>query len=158
MSHSYISCLVHVIFTTAERQPLIRRETQARLHAYIGGIADQNELVALAVGGIADHVHVLLSLSRTIAVAKAAQLLKGGSSKWLNDTDPKSRSFAWQEGYAAFSVSISQRDKVVAYILRQPEHDKRMSFTEEFSKLLRAHGLAEEQLNRPLGTTISIAS
>ena len=107
-------------------------------------------MAALAVGGVADHVHVLLSLSRTVAVAKAIQLLKAGSSKWLKQSCQGLRAFARQEGYAAFSVSISQRDKVVEYILHQAEHHKRMTFAEEFSKLLRAHEITEE-LSHPLG-------
>jgi putative transposase len=151
MSHSYICCLIHVIFSTANRRPLIHDHVQPLLHAYWGGIARKNEMAALAVGGIADHVHVLLSLSRTVAVAKAIQLLKAGSSKWLNDSTQGLKDFAWQEGYAAFSVSLSQRDRVADYILHQPEHHKRMSFAEEFSKLLRTHGITEE-LSRPSGT------
>jgi putative transposase len=149
MSHSYICCLIHVVFSTANRQPLIHKETQHHLHAYIGGIARKNGMAALAAGGVADHVHVLLSLSRTIAVAKAVQLLKAGSSKWLKESCQALESFAWQEGYAAFSTSSSQRDKVVDYILHQAEHHKRMSFAEELSKLLRAHGIVED-LSRPL--------
>ena len=150
MPHSYICCLIHVVFSTANRQPLIREDVQHRLHAYIGGVARKNGMAALAVGGVADHVHVLLSLSRTIAVAKAVQLLKAGSSKWLKESCEALRGFAWQEGYAAFSTSISQRDKVVDYILHQAKHHKRMNFAEELSKLLRAHGIAED-LSRPLG-------
>ena len=150
MSHSYICCLIHVIFSTAERRPLLHENVQQRLHAYIGGIARKNGMAALAVGGVADHVHVLLSLSRTVATAKAVQLLKAGSSKWLKEACEGLRGFAWQEGYAAFSMSISQHNKVVDYILHQPEHHKRMSFAVEFSKLLRAHGITEE-LSRPFG-------
>lgn len=119
MSHSYICCLVHVVFSTDKRRPLIRAEIRDRLHAYIGGIARENGMAALAIGGVADHVHVLLSVPRTISVAKAVQLLKGGSSKWLNESVPESKGFAWQEGYAAFSVGISQREKTVAYIQGQ---------------------------------------
>ena len=151
MSHSYICCLVHVVFSTAEHQPLIRPNIQNRLHPYIGGIARENGMAALAVGGVADHIHVLLSLSRVTAVAKAVQLLKAGSSKWVKERYAEAKGFSWQEGYGAFSVSISQREKVVHYILRQDVHHKRMSFAEEFSKLLRAHGLSEEELSRPSG-------
>jgi len=158
MSHSYICCLVHVVFSTAGRKPLIRPELQERLHPYLGGIARENKMAALAVGGIADHVHVLLSLSRTIAVAMAVQLLKSGSSKWLNDVRSTQGRFAWQEGYAAFSVSLSQRDRVVDYIVHQAEHHKKMSFAEELSKLLRAHGICEEELSRPCGTWVLVAS
>ena len=150
MSHSYICCLIHVVFSTADRRPLIREDVQERLHAYIGGIARKNEMAARAVGGVANHVHVLLSLSRTVAVAKSVQLLKAGSSKWLKECCHELMGFAWQEGYAGFSVSISQRDRVVHYILHQAEHHKRMSFAEEFSRLLGAHGITDE-LSRPFG-------
>jgi putative transposase len=83
---------------------------------------------ALAIGGAADHVHVLLSLSATLSVAKAMQLLKGNSSKWIRETFPKMRSFAWQEGYGAFSVGISGVDATVAYIGNQMEHHRERSF------------------------------
>ena len=157
MSHSYICCLIHVVFSTAERRPLLHEHVQQRLHAYIGGIARENGMAALAVGGVADHVHALLSLSRTITAAKAVQLLKAGSSKWLKESCEGLRGFAWQEGYAAFSVSLSQRNKVADYILHQPEHHKRMSFAEEFSRLLRAHGITEE-LSRPFGHSAAARS
>src|SRR5258708_38061150 len=88
-------------FSTAERQPLIPGQAQKRLHAYIGCIARDNGMAALVVGGVADHIHVLLSLSRTVAVAKAVQLLKAGSSKWVKDAYPELKVFAWQEGCAA---------------------------------------------------------
>jgi REP element-mobilizing transposase RayT len=78
MSHSHLCCLLHVVFSTAERRPLIREEMRDRLHAYLGGIARENAMVALAAGGVADHVHLLLSLPRTISVAKAVQLLRRG--------------------------------------------------------------------------------
>lgn len=81
MSHSYACCLVHVVFATAERRPMIRDGMQARLHAYLGGIARENGIGALAVGGVADHVHLLLSLPKTVSIAKTVQLLKAGSSK-----------------------------------------------------------------------------
>ena len=84
MSHSHVCCLVHVVFSTAERRPEIPEEMQERLHAYLGGIARENEISTLAVGGAVDHVHLLLSLPRTVSVAKAVQLLKSGSSKWIH--------------------------------------------------------------------------
>jgi REP element-mobilizing transposase RayT len=73
-------------------------------------------MVALVVNGVTDHVHALIALPSTMAIAKAVQLLKGGSSKWSHDTFPEHRTFAWQEGYGAFSVSVSQLDKTIAYI------------------------------------------
>ena len=96
---------------------------------------------ALAIGGAADHVHILISLPATLSVAKAIQLLKGNSSKWIRETFPKMRSFAWQEGYGAFSVGISGVDATVTYIREQSEHHRRRTFREEFATMLRRHGL-----------------
>jgi putative transposase len=143
MSHSYTCCLVHVVFATAERRPTIREDTRERLHGYMGGIARENGIPALAIGGAADHVHLLLSLPRTISVAKAVQLVKSGSSKWLHENFPKLKSFAWQEGYGAFSIGVSQRAATVKYIEAQAEHHKRISSQEEFKKFLAAHGVEE---------------
>ena len=144
MSHSHTCCLVHVVFATAERRPMIREDVRELLYRYIGGIARENGIPALAVGGAADHIHLLLSLPRTVSVAKAVQLVKSGSSKWLHESFPKLKSFAWQEGYGAFSIGISQREATVKYIEGQAEHHKRISFEEEFKKFLAAHGIEEQ--------------
>jgi putative transposase len=141
MPHSHICCLVHVVFGTAERRHTIRGDMQERLHGYMGGIARQNGIAVLAIGGTVDHVHLLFSLPRTISVAKAVQLVKGGSSKWLHETEPGFRNFAWQEGYGAFSIGVSQREKTIKYIEAQSEHHKAMSFGDEMTKFLRAHGV-----------------
>jgi REP-associated tyrosine transposase len=143
MSHSHICCLVHIVFSTSERRPLIRDEIRERLHSYIGGIARENGMAALAVGGVADHVHALLSLSRTASVSKAVQLLKAGSSKWVNETFPEFGRFSWQEGFGAFSIGVSQREQTVAYIQGQEKHHKRVCYAEEFKKFLAAHGMEE---------------
>ncbi len=137
MSHSHVCCLVHVVFSTAERRPFIRDEIRGRLHGYLSGIARENEIQVLAAGGTADHVHLLISLPRTISIAKAVQLLKSGSSKWIHETFPGS--FAWQEGYGAFSVGVSQRAATVRYILSQIEHHQRISFEDELKKFLSIH-------------------
>src|SRR5437763_16963652 len=149
MAHSYICCLLHVVFATTDRRPCISVEMRDRLHAYLGGIARENGMSALAVGGVSDHVHVLLSLARTTSPAKAVQLLKAGSSKWVNEHFPAKERFSWQEGYGAFSVGASQRGKTISYIRRQEEHHQRISFADEFKKLLAAYGIQEEPFNRP---------
>ena len=141
MSHSYVSNLMHCVFSTKQRVPLIDSELELRLWPYIGGIARENRMRALAVGGTADHLHTLLSLPSTMAIAKAVQLIKGGSSKWIHDTFPSLRKFGWQEGYGAFSVSSSQMDKTIAYIDNQKEHHRKKSFQEEFIQLLEKHGI-----------------
>jgi REP element-mobilizing transposase RayT len=97
---------------------------------------------ALAVGGAADHVHVLLSLPATISVAKAMQLLKGNSSKWIHETFRELRSFAWQGGYGAFSIGVSGIEETRAYIRNQVEHHRTRTFREEVVMFLQRHGLA----------------
>jgi REP-associated tyrosine transposase len=106
MSHRYESLLVHCVFSTKNRERIIPAPMKQKLWAYIGGIARTNDFKALAVGGMLDHVHALLSLPATLAVAKAVQLIKGGSSKWLNDHLAR-RFFAWQDSYGVFSIGIS---------------------------------------------------
>jgi REP element-mobilizing transposase RayT len=136
---SYISSYFHCVFSTKERRPLITPELRERLWPFLGGIARQNQMKAIEVGGVEDHVHLLLSLPATMPVAKAMQLIKGGSSKWIHETFPAQREFAWQEEYGAFSVSVSQLDKTIAYIKGQPEHHRKMTFQEEFLALLKKH-------------------
>lgn len=106
MAHSHTSCLYHCIFSTKNRKPFINDELQPRLWEYFGGIAKQNKMTALIVGGAEDHAHVLLKIPSTMSIAKAVQLINGGSSKWIHDTIPKLRSFEWQEGYGAFSIGV----------------------------------------------------
>ena len=108
-----------------------------RLWPYLGGIAKQNQMKMLAIGGASDRVYVLLSLPATLSVAKAMQILKGNSSKWLRETFPKMHSFAWQEGYAAFSVGVSGADATVAYIRNQAEHHRTRSFARSTRSCLR---------------------
>ena len=141
MPHSYVSNLMHCVFSTKERFPIIEAELESRLWAYLGGIARENKMRALAIGGTVDHVHTLLSLPATMDVAKAVQLIKGGSSKWVHDNFREHRKFAWQDGYGAFSVSASQLDRTIAYINGQKEHHRKRTFEDEFIELLDKHGV-----------------
>jgi REP element-mobilizing transposase RayT len=145
MSHAYVSNLMHCTFSTKGRQPFIDPELESRLWPYLGGIARENKMKALAIGGTTDHLHALLSLPGMMSFAKAVQLIKGGSSKWVNDTVPRARKFEWQEGYGAFSVSVSQVAKTVAYINNQKEHHRKKTFQEEFLELLKKHGIEYDQ-------------
>src|SRR5207245_8905631 len=107
-ANTYTSLHYHVIFSTKSRQPFLIEEVHDRIFAYLGGIARENGMNALEVGGVADHVHLLLSIPPSLAVSKAVQLIKGGSSHWLKVTFPNMIDFAWQDGYASFMVSHSQ--------------------------------------------------
>src|SRR6266481_2403927 len=141
MSHSYVSNLMHCTFSTKDRYPFINARLESRLWPYLGGIARENRMKALAIGGTTDHVHALLSLPGMMSFAKAVQLMKGGSSKWVHDRFPTFKKFEWQEGYGAFSVSASQVQKTIAYINNQQEHHRKKSFQEEFLELLKRHGM-----------------
>ena len=142
---SYISSYFHCVFSTKERRPLITPALRERLWPFLGGIARQNKMKAIEIGGVEDHVHILLSLPATMAISKAMQLIKGGSSKWVHETFPEHRAFAWQEKYGAFSVSVSQLDKTIEYIKGQEEHHRKMTFQEEFLALLKKHRIEYDE-------------
>ncbi len=139
MSHTYVSDLVHCVFSTKERRKLITANSQESLSSFIGGIAKKNGFKALIVGGTDDHVHILLSLPATMPLAKALQLLKGVSSRWMNDTHTKG--FSWREGYGAFTLGVSQKARTIDYIKRQDEHHRTRSFEEEFIAFLKKHAI-----------------
>ncbi len=145
MAHSYISCLMHCVFSTRQRQKFISQDLQQRLWPFMGGIARENNMKALAIGGIEDHVHLLLSLPATTPVAKAIQIIKGSSSKWVHENFPKRRDFAWQEGYGAFSVAVSQIEATIRYIQMQKEHHQKRTFEEEFLSFLKRHGIEYDE-------------
>jgi REP element-mobilizing transposase RayT len=128
---------MHVVFSTRERQTWITSDIQDRLWPYLGGIARENKMKALKVGGIEDHVHILLSLPSTLDIAKAVQLLKGNSSKWIHETFPKLVTFGWQEGYGAFSIGVSGIDDTIKYIENQAEHHRKQSFKDELKAFLK---------------------
>src|ERR1035441_7167834 len=117
MSHTYVCELVHCVFSTKNCRPLIRPECQMDLWSFLGGIARKNGFKALMVGGTENHVHILLSLPATLPLAKAMQLVKGASSHWMNEKFKTE--FAWQEGYGAFTVGVSQKSDTIAYIQSQ---------------------------------------
>jgi len=141
MAHSYTSSLFHCVFSTKGRRRLITPALQSRLWPFMGGIARENGMKAVAIGGVEDHVHLLLSLPSTLAIAKAIQLVKGGSSKWAHDTFPEHRRFGWQEGYGAFSIGVSQTDRTIAYISSQADHHRKRTFQEEMLAILKKHGI-----------------
>ena len=144
-SMSYVSAYYHCVFGTKERRPLISASLQERLWPYLGGIARENEMKALEIGGMPDHVHMLLSLPSTLPVAKAMQLIKGGSSKWVHESFQEHRLFGWQVKYGAFSVSVSQLDRTIQYIRSQAQHHRKMTFQEEFVALLKKHGIVYDE-------------
>src|ERR1700730_14402686 len=141
MSHTFSSLRIHVIFSTKERKQILREELQPKLWAYMAGIARNHKFEALKIGGTKGHCYALILLPPPIPLSKAGQTIKGCYSKWLHETGAAGAGFAWQEGYAAFSVSASQTDCVIEYIRNQAEHHKKKNYEEEFLELLNGMAL-----------------
>jgi REP element-mobilizing transposase RayT len=138
MAHTYTQNLIHLVFSTKERQPSIHERVQSELWKYIVGIGANHKIPIVTVGGMRDHIHVLFDLPKTIALAKAVQTLKANSSRWMREHD---RRFSWQVAYGAFGVSESGRNSVIEYIENQAEHHKKRSFEEEYLALLKKHNI-----------------
>lgn len=145
MMSSFVSNLIHFIWATKNRRPIIREEWRERLHAYLGGILEAKKCKLIAAGGIENHVHVLASLPATITLAEVAGAMKANSSRWIHETFSNARDFEWQEGYGAFSVSKSSEPRVVSYIHSQVEHHSRQSFPDEIRQLLEKHGIPYDE-------------
>ncbi|MBM2841621.1 MAG: transposase IS200-family protein [Bacteroidetes bacterium] len=127
------------MFSTKNREPFIGHDIEDRIWSYIGGIARENGMTALCIRGFPDHIHILSTITKTMTVSQALQFLKGGSSKWIHETLPRTIPFAWQDGYAAFTVSESDIPRIIEYIKRQREHHRKRSFQEEYLEFLREH-------------------
>jgi REP element-mobilizing transposase RayT len=145
MAHTFTNLLVHVIFSTHERAPLIGDTIRDDLHAYLGGILRELRATPIVIGGTTDHVHLLTRLPADLAVADCLRILKANSSRWVKERWPERRSFGWQGGYGAFSVSESSQASVIRYVQQQPQHHLRVSFQDEFLALLRKHGVAFDE-------------
>lgn len=139
VANTYTALHYHIVFSTKSRRPWIHQEIEQRIWEYLGGIARENKLKALQIGGIEDHVHLVIGAGPTISVSKLVQLIKGGSSKWIHETFPNLAAFAWQDGYGAFTVSKSQLPTVIHYVAGQREHHKTSSFQDEYLNLLERH-------------------
>jgi REP element-mobilizing transposase RayT len=141
MANTYTSLHYHIVFSTKNRELWIERGIEQRVWAYLGGIAKQNKMTPLQIGGIEEHVHLLLGAPAVLAPAKIAQLIKGGSSAWIREALPGMKGFGWQDGYGAFTVSKSNLPSVTEYIQHQREHHRTRSFQEEYRALLKRHGI-----------------
>ena len=139
MSQSLSKIYLHIVFHVKNTSPTIEEEHWERLHSYIGGLVNITGCQVLCVGGVENHVHVLLMFSRTETVAHVVEEMKRNSSRWIKTISPIYENFAWQGGYGAFSVSQSQINNVKRYIERQKEHHRKRSFQEEYLEFLRLH-------------------
>ncbi len=138
MAHTYCCSLFHCVFSTKDRREAIAPEVQERLWAYMGAIARGHGMKTLGVGGMEDHVHLLLSLPSSLALATAIREIKSGSSRWMHETCG-APGFAWQEGYGAFSIGQAQVNATLAYIAGQKELHQKRDFQAEFITILEKH-------------------
>lgn len=143
MSQSLANILIHVIWSTKERRPLISDGLRAGLHGYLAGILKNLESPALIINSVADHVHVLCQLSKNLAACKLVEEIKKGSSKWMKENGIPE--FALQSGYGVFSVSQSNVDAVREYIQGQPEHHKKRDFKDEFREFCKKYNVALDE-------------
>ena len=139
MASSLVKVLVHVVFSTWRRTPFIDAALQSDLYPYMAAILRQKGATLIALGGMPDHVHILLRLKADQKLADIVRATKAVSSKWIHERPESIPAFAWQEGYAAFSVSVSQEAMVRSYILNQEAHHRRAKFEEELMELLKKH-------------------
>ena len=145
MANTYCSINIHYVFSTKWRAPLLTWELRDRLARYMNGILTKYGVKTVCIGGTSDHLHLLASLPATISVSKTAQVAKGSSSKWVHETFPDKRDFSWQEGYGAFSVSVSHVQEAVAYITSQAERHHKKTFQEEYIAFLRKHNVEYDE-------------
>ncbi len=143
MSHTACNLVLHLIFSTKDRQPLITAEIRADLFAYLGGIIREIRGTALIINGTADHVHMLIRIRPAQAAAEIARVVKANSSRWLHEK--YDLRFAWQTGYGAFSVSESNVPTVSRYIATQEEHHKKFTFQEEYVTFLKRNGISYDE-------------
>ena len=144
MSATHLSLHYHIVFSTKDRHPFIADEWRNRLHEYLGGLVRAAEGFPEAIGGTNDHVHLLAGLRATIALASFIQDIKQTSSHWIHETIGV-KNFAWQQGYGAFTVSVSNCDAVREYIANQTEHHRTKSFQEEYVSFLKKHGVKYDE-------------
>ncbi len=145
MPQSLARVLVHLVFSTKHRVPVLVPEIRIELHPYLATVLTNDGCFSLQIGGVEDHVHLLFALSRTRTIAEVVENVKTSSSKWLKTKSPALAEFHWQNGYGAFSVSRSLTDDVIDYIRRQEEHHKSRTFQDEFRRLLERHEIEYDE-------------
>jgi len=144
MPSTHLSLHYHIVFSTKDRHPFIEEKWRHLLHEYVGGLIRATDAIPEAVGGTADHVHLLAGLRATLTVANFVQDIKQTSSRWIHESVGV-KNFAWQSGYGAFTVSVSNCPAVKTYIAAQPEHHQTKSFKEEYVTFLQKHGVEYDE-------------
>jgi REP element-mobilizing transposase RayT len=145
MGSTLTNILIHVIFSTKKRELTIGFEIQEDLYRYINGIIKNEGCNLVVIGGVSDHVHMLIKIKPVCELSEMIKKIKGNSSRWINKEKQLNYNFSWQDGYGAFSVSESQVPVVVQYIKEQEKHHRKLSFKEEFIRILKLHGVEYDE-------------
>ena len=139
MGSTLTNLIYHVVFSTKARKPMIIQEIRDELYRYMGGIVKGEGGILFQIGGMPDHIHMVLKLKPVHRLSEIMQKVKGNSSKWINEQNRLVGRFGWQDGYGAFTVSESQVPVVVRYVQEQEKHHRSFSFKEEFIRILKRH-------------------
>ena len=145
MPQSLSNLLTHIVFSTKDRTPVLDATVRPALHAYLATVARNLDCECFRVGGVADHVHLAVRLSRTLTMAKLIEELKTSSSRWLKTQSPALAAFAWQRGYGAFSVGPSDLNALLHYIDTQEEHHRTRTFQDEYRAFLNKYGIEYDE-------------
>jgi REP element-mobilizing transposase RayT len=145
MSSTHTNLLYHIVFSTKKREPIITAPIRAELFKYMGGIIRGEGGKLLQIGGMPDHVHLVVRFKAEPSVATMVKIVKSKSSKWLNERPKRPGRFEWQRGYAAFTVSVSQLESVRVYVRNQEQHHRRKTFQDELRLLLEKHGVEYDE-------------
>jgi putative transposase len=145
MAQSLSNVLVHIVVSTKGHQPLITEHIGGELYAYVMSIFSSHNCPVVRIGGHNDHIHILCNLARTISISELMEQFKSSSSKWIKTKKPEIESFYWQNGYGVFSVSQSNAKTVAAYIERQADHHRKLSFKDEFRMFLKKHNVSFDE-------------
>ena len=145
MANTYTQIYLHVVFSVKGRQSLIQKDWKEELHKYICGIVNAKEQKVYAIGGVADHIHILVSIKPNIAFSDLVRDIKANSSKWINEKRFLKGKFQWQEGFGAFSYAQSQLNTVIAYINNQDQHHQKKTFKDEYIGLLQKFNVGYDE-------------
>jgi REP element-mobilizing transposase RayT len=141
MPQSLAQVIIHIVFSTKNRAPLITGAIEPELYSYLGGICNNQKCPVILINGVSDHIHILCGMSRTLTIADLLEEIKTHSSKWIKTKSPDLSKFSWQNGYGVFSVDWRNTDKVKAYISAQKEHHAKVTFQDEYRQILREYGV-----------------
>ena len=145
MGNSFLKINVHLIFHVKSTGQLLRNCDLPRIFPFIGGIIKSIGGVPIQIGGMPDHIHLLTTIPKNLTIPDFVRRIKAESSRWIKTIDSSYRTFSWQEGYGAFSVSASAVTKVIQYIIKQPQHHSRKSFSDEYKEFLDAYQIEYDE-------------